>query len=886
MKKIFSIILIFILSIFIYGCSNFELQIIGPDIVYIDNPVTFVHNYNEDDNPEWNVSDSNLATIDKNGLLIPELCGELIISLKINDYYQKKKIIIKNDSYDITIEGVNNIEIGSKHKFKVVFPEGIEEDVEWSSLDESIATVTSRGYVEGINVGTTFIKAKIIGSVALFELNVTPVNAENIVISGVNRVSIGKTIQLNVTLLPENSMGEYLFNSSDENIAKVDENGIVKGINEGKVIITAYLKGKPNTLSKIEIEVVKNIPEEIKISGNNMIVQGKTSELKLEFNDNNVCEDVIWESSNPNIAIVFNGIVLGVSEGNAKIKAKSILDNNIYDEFTVYVSKYEHPEYSKEELDYVNDIISKMTLSQKIGQLFVVGFSGTSFTDSFKEVIKQYNFGNVIYMGANVTNYNTLAKMSNDIQKAMVEINSVPAFISTDQEGGRVARIKNGGTHFISSMAMAATNDYNNTYLEGVAMGKELKHYGINVDYAPSLDVNNNHDNPIIGVRSYSDNPVVVSMFGNNMIKGLKESGVMACVKHFPGHGNTNVDSHYGLPVISSSLEELYSIELAPFISSISNGIDSIMTTHIIFEAFDTKYPATLSDKVINGFLRNTLSYNGLVITDGMEMGAVTSNFGGYEQTAVQAIKAGVDILLYTSNTNPRKAHSALVNAVNNGDISIDRIEESIRRSLLKKLKYGILDNYLVDENKNISSLIAQNEKLNNTFAEKSVTLIKGNFEGLDKNKSTLIISPTTSNSLGEGLSVNSFGNYACNYLISNGFNKCLHYTISSTINSSEYNNIINLISEYDQIVFANSNETTNDENAIKVVKAIKNSNKTNLIIALDSPYDMLRYGIENVDNYVCVYGYQKASVIALSKYLNGEFKASAVSPIDINIYN
>mgnify|MGYP003298562243 CR=1 FL=1 len=156
-------------------------------------------------------------------------------------------------------------------------------------------------------------------------------------------------------------------------------------------------------------------------------------------------------------------------------------------------------------------------------------------------------------MAYNVTNPNTLSKMSDDIQNKMLKENNVPGFITIDQEGGRVIRLTNGGTHFISNMALAATNDINNGYLEGQAIGKELRNYGINCDFAPVLDVNNNPENPIIGIRSYSDNPVLVSLFGNKMIDGLQEANVMACSKHFPGHGNTSVDSHYGLPKITSS---------------------------------------------------------------------------------------------------------------------------------------------------------------------------------------------------------------------------------------------------------------------------------------------------------------------------------------------
>jgi beta-N-acetylhexosaminidase len=349
----------------------------------------------------------------------------------------------------------------------------------------------------------------------------------------------------------------------------------------------------------------------------------------------------------------------------------------------------------------------------------------------------------------------------------------------------------------------------------------------------------------------------------------------MGCSKHFPGHGNTSVDSHYGLPTITTNKEDLYKTELAPFISAISNGIDSIMTTHIIFSAIDSKYPATLSEKVLTNLLREELGYDGLIITDGMEMGAVTNNFGGYDKTAVLAIKAGVDMLLYTSNNNPRTAHSALVQAVNNNEISIERINDSVRRILLKKLKYGLLDNYRALD-QDISGLLAENEKLNLNFAMQSLTKVKGDFTSLDKNKSTLIISPSTSNDLGMSLESNSFANYASVYLKEKGHKKVDYVEIEKNISSSKASSILEMAKQYDQIVVAMSNtKTSSYSNSINFVNNLYKLNNDIVVVALDSPYDIIAY--QNVNNYICVYGYQKATVIALTKYLNGEFEAKGV---------
>jgi len=487
-------------------------------------------------------------------------------------------------------------------------------------------------------------------------------------------------------------------------------------------------------------------------------------------------------------------------------------------------------------------------------------------------------------MAYNVTNPSTLSILSNDIQNKMVKENTVPGFITIDQEGGRVVRLTNGGTHFVSNMAVAATNNINNTYLEGQAIGQELINYGINCDFAPVLDVNNNPENPIIGIRSYSDNPVLVSLYGNNMISGLKQSNVMGCSKHFPGHGNTSVDTHYGLPTITSDYEQLYQTELAPFISAIANGIDSIMTTHIIFNAIDNQYPATLSEKVLTNLLRQELGFDGIIFTDGMEMGAMTNYFGSADKTSVMAVKAGVDVLTYTSINSPITAHKAITKAVQNGEISEERINESVRRILLKKLKYGILDNYLSND-KNIDQLLQTNEELNNKIAIESVTQVIGEFNGLDKNKSTLIISPKCSYSLGSDLQENAFACYAFKYLKANGHKTVDYLVVDENISEAQSNQIMKICNNYDQVVIAMSNvKTSNFVNTSNLMNSLTQAHKNVIVIALNTPYDYLSY--QSVRNYICVYVYQKASVIALSKYLNGEFKATGKLPVDEKIFN
>ena len=864
--------------------NNFALTISGNNCVIVNEEIQLIANFDicVDEKVEWSVSDSQLASISEDGVLKGLKEGKVTVYASLLGKVASFEVDVILDSNAIRIQGSNIVRLDQTIYLSCNY------DVIWSSSDPDIADVFEDGEIFAGEIGVVTIYAtdkNDPNNKASFILTVIGRTPRTISLSGKNKVGINQETSLKVVATPSDASSRVVFTSNNPYIATVDQNGVVKGLKEGKVIITATSMEDSDVISTFEIEVVLPAPESIKVSGENEMMQGSHNNLSVEVLGNNVTKEVVWTSSDPKIAIVYQGIVLGVNKGNVTITAHSVLDENVKDSIEIEVKQYVAEEHNEEDIKRVDEIISKMTLSQKIGQMFVVGFNGMEMTDDLKTSIEKYNFGNVIYMGYNVTDYTRISALSDSIHEKMIKENGVPAFITIDQEGGRVARLTNGGTHFISNMAMGATGNYENTYLEGAAMGKELRNYGINVDFAPVLDVNNNPENPIIGIRSYSDNPLLVSLYGKNMFLGLQSSNVMGCSKHFPGHGNTSVDSHYGLPTITTSMDELYQTELAPFVSAVANGIDSIMTTHIIFTAIDAEYPATLSKKVLTNLLREELGYTGLIITDGMEMDAVSKNFGGYGETAVMAVKAGADILTYTTTYNPATAHKALMAAVSSGDITEERINESVRRILLKKLKYGILDNYKA-ENADISELLEENAELNLKFAMESLTLAKGNFQGLDSTKKTLIISPTTSFSLGSGLESNSFSNYAANYLKEKGHNNCDWVTIKANISTTDMQNLLVKASGYDQIVVALSNvKTSKYTTSANFVNQLAKMEKELVVIALDTPYDLMSYSA-NVKNYICVYGYQKATVIALSKYLNGEYKATgtlAVSPENFN---
>ncbi len=857
--------------------SDFSLKLneVGLMIVGEEKEVSFETDLT-DLASEAILTSSDSSILEVNGKTIKALkTGK--VSLTISLYGKESSITIDviEDPNAIRISGENVCRIDQTIYLTCNY------DCNWSSSNDDVALILETGEVCPIGIGKCIITAvdkENSKNVATFELEIIGKTPRSIIINNKNYVGLNQDVALDISTFPSTASKRFVYESSNPIVLTVDSKGVMHGLCEGEAIVTVYSFEDNAIYKTITIKVTKPAPTSITISGDTTMMQGGHNYLTLSFGGDGVNQEVEWSSSDNKLAIVYDGIVLAVNKGTVSIKATSVIDKDIYSEIIINISQYVAPSVDEIDLERAQDLLSKMTIEQKVGQMFVVGFNGTSISSDLIKAITQYHFGNVIYMGANCTDYTTLAKMSNDIQTKMISENGVGAFISTDQEGGTVARIKVGGTHFISNMAMGATGDYNNTYLEGVACGLELRNYGINVDFAPVLDVNNNPDNPVIGIRSYSDNPLKVSLYGKNMFLGLAESNVMGTCKHFPGHGNTSTDSHYGLPTITTAMNELYQTELAPYIASITNGIDAIMTTHIIFTAIDTEYPATLSYKVLTNLLREELGFDGLIITDGMEMAAVTNNFGGYDKTGVMAIKAGADILTYTTTSNPIKAYNGIMSALKSGELTEERINESVIRILLKKIKYGIIDDPYAP-NADLTEKLVEHEELNNEFASKALTLVRGDFSGLDINKRTLIISPTSSNTLKGDLNSNSLGSFATKYLTDLGYD-VEAFDVSNNITSSQRTTALNLIDNFDTIVLAFSNIRSNNyTNTIKFVQDVCRLDKEVVVIGLASPYDILSYG-NSVKNYVNVYCYQNPSCVAISKFLAGEIKASGISSV------
>ncbi len=394
----------------------------------------------------------------------------------------------------------------------------------------------------------------------------------------------------------------------------------------------------------------------------------------------------------------------------------------------------------------VDELLSSMTMKEKIGQMIMLSLRSwndapisTTIPSGVEKMISKYSVGNVILFAENFTTIEDTVKLTHSLQNALDS--DIPMFISVDQEGGNVVRLSNGCS-LPGNMALGAIGTEEAAYQAGVITGEQLGALGVNMNLSPTLDVNNNPSNPVINIRSFSENPDLVAKLGVSMISGINSGNVASCLKHFPGHGDTETDSHYGLPSINKSLEEIKNMELIPFAAAIDNDVDAIMTAHIQFPQIETEkvnglvLPATLSKKIITDLLKDEMGFEGIVITDSMHMEAIVSYFSP-KDAAIMAINAGVDILLMPANVlgvydydKLSEVVDGIYGAVNKGEISKERIDDAVRRILNVKLKRNLWEYEKLSLDEKIEKALsvvgnAEAKKTERELAAKAVTVLE-----------------------------------------------------------------------------------------------------------------------------------------------------------------
>ena len=358
-----------------------------------------------------------------------------------------------------------------------------------------------------------------------------------------------------------------------------------------------------------------------------------------------------------------------------------------------------------------------MTLEQKVGQLFVIEVAGrdaNTVTDTAKAVnqrlygvdtpaqaIAKYRPGGVIYYTTrnnddNIGDPAQVATLSNGLQTAALSQPAhIPLQISVDQEGGAlVARFGAPATQMPGNMALGAGRSAADARRSAEVIGTELAAVGVTQDYAPVSDVNVNPNNPVIGIRSIGSDPGLVSELASAQVQGYHAGGIASVAKHFPGHGDTGVDSHFGLPEVTHTLEQIHQIDLPPFEADIAAGVDTIMTAHVVMPAIDPGVPATMSHKILTGLLRDELGFDGVIVTDALDMAGATATYPP-DVAPVQAMLAGADQLLVPPQMGT--AYEAVLDAVLSGEISRQRLDESVYRILLHKFRRGLFRDPFVD---------------------------------------------------------------------------------------------------------------------------------------------------------------------------------------------
>lgn len=334
-----------------------------------------------------------------------------------------------------------------------------------------------------------------------------------------------------------------------------------------------------------------------------------------------------------------------------------------------------------EQEQHIQALLAQLTLSQKIGQLLILGIDDTKMNDELSQFLTSNHVGSLILFKRNIKNEKQLTTFVQDLKKNS-EYAQIPLWITIDQEGGIVNRLPQ---KYPSALQLVTQEDENVTYQSGKQMGEDLKAFGIDIDFAPVLDINSNPNNPVIGSRAFGEDAETVTTHAIAMMKGLQQS-VITVGKHFPGHGDTDEDSHYTLPTIHKTWSELQELELIPFQAAIDAGIEAIMVGHLYLPKVDESYPASLSSEIITNRLRKEMGFQGLVISDDMVMKGITSQYTLQEAT-VLAIQAGVDLLIVGHQADAQQdVIQGITDAVHDNVITMEQLDEHVARILKAKL--------------------------------------------------------------------------------------------------------------------------------------------------------------------------------------------------------
>lgn len=522
-------------------------------------------------------------------------------------------------------------------------------------------------------------------------------------------------------------------------------------------------------------------------------------------------------------------------------------------------------------------ILDSMTLEEKVGQMLLLGVPGTYITNSARSAILELNAGGLVLFAGNLTTVDQARDFTSRLQaEAMKTKWQIPLLITADEEGGLVSRMPAGMVTMPGNMALGATRSELLVQKAYYHTGRQLRALGINMNLAPVLDVNNNPQNPVIGLRSFGSDPVLVGNMGVAALEGLKKANVGSIVKHFPGHGDTATDSHLALPIVRKGKDQLAKMELYPFKQALDYGAMAVMTAHIEFPALTggKNLPATLSQEILTGILRANWGYDGVICTDDLTMSAI-ANYFGFQDAVVLAVKAGVDQVLIVGDINRQKeAKQAIIDAVNRGEISEARITKSVERIFLLKSELNLNPGKipeLLDPKKEANDA----QKVALDVALNSVTMIKNDGELL-KPKQKVLLAVVDGKLMGaSGRDGTTIGYLLQRELVNRGFGVEV-IDISSRPSLSQQQQVLSRAASVDSVVVLSRNASNEQAQVIQ-----KLLHKPLITVALQNPYDILKY--PDVKVHLLTYGYTEASLKALVSILTGENKAIGQLPVKLS---
>lgn len=510
--------------------------------------------------------------------------------------------------------------------------------------------------------------------------------------------------------------------------------------------------------------------------------------------------------------------------------------------------------------------MNTLTLAQKIGQRLVTGFSTPFMSEEFIAAVRTHKIANVVLFKENIESCAQLKRLCADIQALVRAETGYPAFITIDQEGGVVTRLPEEAANIPGAMAIAATGDPKNAYRAGLLTGQELISLGVNFNLSPCVDINCNPDNPVIGVRSYADNPKTVSEYALQMMKGLLDGGVLCSAKHFPGHGDTGTDSHLALPCVDKPREELEQMELAPYRAAIAAGIPAIMTTHILFPQLDDSgLPATMSRKILTDLLRGELHFGGLIISDCMQMKAIDTAFTT-KTGVLTALGAGVDLCFVSHNTAlAGEIAAAAVESAKRGELDIGELDASIERILNLKKRFARPTDTVFDE--------AGARKTVDELLEKSITAVNSAPFALGSSPLCLGCPPYRTALIGNVVdsSVKTFPELMAPLVGGVGV------TTGADPTDEEIAAMIRLAVEHTSVVIGTYNGHLH-KGQLRLAQSIAQSGIPTAVVAQRNPYDLC--ALPQSVLTLAVYEYSSRAVAAAAEVLLGRTEATGRLPV------